>query len=135
MSHVQASDETAGFPIWHLMCQQVANQSQSLDGSSTTMTTYSKRIAIFDVGSQAFPLTCAVYGVAIWHLVTASLLNGRGSKSCPNCFFYHYSTIPVPLYSIPTRLCCESPTRNKSEFCISMCECVFECTQVCISVQ
>ena len=29
MSHLQASDETTGFLIWHLMCQQVVNESQS----------------------------------------------------------------------------------------------------------
>lgn len=78
-------------------------------------------------------VTCS--GLRWNNRVSNLAFNGRGSKSCPNYFFYHYSTIPVPLYSIPTGLCCESPTRNKSEFCISMCESVFECTQVCISLQ
>lgn len=52
MPHSQASDETTGFLIWHLMCRQVANESQSLDGSSTSMTTHSESKAILDVGSQ-----------------------------------------------------------------------------------
>lgn len=34
------------------------------DGSSATVATHSQRMSIFDVGSQAFPLTCAVCGVA-----------------------------------------------------------------------
>lgn len=93
------------------------------DGSSTSMATHSNRMTIFDVGSQRpyhWPVLCVGLPrlAGSWwelRLMTAALLNGCGSKLRLNYPLYHYSTILVPLVSLPTGLCRDEKRARRLE--------------------
>lgn len=112
-SHLQASDETTGLLIWHLMCQQVANESQS-PGWQLHQHDHPlwKNDHLWFRLPEPLLLTCAVCGVAKtgWllmggFLMTAAPLKRCGSKLCLNYLFYHYPAILIPLFSLPTGFC------------------------------
>lgn len=122
------------------------------DGSSTSMTTHSERMTIFDLGCQShcyWPVLCVGLprlAGSWWELflMTAAPLKRCGSKLCLNYLFYHYPTIFIPLFSLPTGFCSDEkrarPTgRLKPVWtaCFFVCErvCVFEWMQVCICTE
>lgn len=83
------------------------------DGSSTSMTTHSERMTIFDLGCQShcyWPVLCVGWprlAGSWWELflMTAAPLKRCGSKLCLNYLFYHYPAILIPLFSLPTGFC------------------------------